>query len=60
MKLHHTLVEKLVRIYTTYGGYREEHRLRDALGKLDLSEYQRQSGETILVETSELKKQTGK
>lgn len=58
MKLHHTLIERLIRVYTTFGGYRDEHKLREELAKLDLSEYTRQSGDTILVETAELQKRS--
>lgn len=58
MKLHHSLIDRLVRIYETYGGYRDEHRLKAELENIDLSEYTRQSGETILVETSELQKRS--
>jgi len=58
MKLHDSLIDRLVRIYTTYGGYREETRLVNELKSLDLSEYTRQSGEAILVETAELDKRS--
>jgi len=49
-------------MFTTYGGYREETRLREALKKTDFSEYQRQTRgqETILVLTEDLmREQTG-
>ena len=56
MKLHDTAIERLIKMFTTYGGYREESRLRDALKKTDFSEYQRQSGDRqkILVLTEDL------
>lgn len=57
MRLHNTVIERLVQIYTTYGGYREETRLKNELAKLDLTAYERQSGESILVESQELRKQ---
>jgi hypothetical protein len=57
MRLHHTVIDRLVRIYTTYGGYREETRLKEELSKLDLTAYERQTGESILVESQELRKQ---
>jgi hypothetical protein len=60
MKLHHTLIERLVKIYSTYGGYREETKLRQELAGLELTEYTRQSGEKILVEEQELKKHLDK
>ena len=58
MKLHQSLVDKLVRVFTTYGGYREETRLKNELANLDISVYERATGESILVETQELKKKT--
>ena len=58
MKLHSTVIEKLLRIYSTYGGFREEHRLQAELEKLDLSEYNRQTGpkDKILVLTEDFVK----
>lgn len=54
MKLHASLVEKLIRLFTTYGGYREDTRLRNELTKLEVATYERQTGEQILVEKSDL------
>tara|TARA_Y100000592_G_C5394560_1_gene279928 strand:+ start:750 stop:929 length:180 start_codon:yes stop_codon:yes gene_type:complete len=56
MKLHHSVVERLLKIYDTYGGYRENTRLKKELVELDLSVYQQQTGDKnqILVETSDL------
>ena len=56
MQLHPSVIERLVQIYTTYGGYREEHRLRDELTRVDLSPYTQQSGEksSFLVLTSDI------
>lgn len=56
MQLHPTVIERLVKIYTTYGGYREEHRLRDELKKVDLSPYTQQTGEksSFLVLSSDI------
>jgi len=58
MNLHPTVIEKLVKIFTNYGGYREEHRLVEALNKLELSPYERQTGEqdTILVLTEDIQR----
>lgn len=56
MRLHSSLIEKLIRVYSTYGGHREEKKLREELLKLDVSTYSRESGEKILVETAELQK----
>ncbi len=56
MKLHDSAIERLIKMFTTYGGYREESRLRNILKETDFSEYQRQTGgqETILVLTEDL------
>ena len=45
MQLHPTVIEKLIRIYTNYGGYREENRLRTELQNLSLTEYTQQTGQ---------------
>lgn len=54
MKLHATVVEKLVHLYETYGGHRNEAKLKSMLQQVDLSEYERQTGEKILVMTEDL------
>ena len=56
MQLHPSVIERLVQIYTTYGGYREEHRLRDELKRVNLSPYTQQTGEKVsfLVLTSDI------
>jgi hypothetical protein len=54
MRLHTTVIEKLVRLYETYGGHRNESKLKSMLQEIDLSEYERQSGEKILVMTGDL------
>jgi len=56
MQLHPTVIERLIKIYTTYGGYREEHRLRDELMKVNLSPYTQQTGDknSFLVLTSDI------
>ena len=60
MKLHTTVIEQLIRLYTNYGGYPEERKLREALTELDLNTYQQQTGtkQTVLVLESELRKYT--
>ena len=42
MRLHPSAIQRLLKIYDTYGGYREETKLRQALENLDLSAYQQQ------------------
>ena len=57
MKLHQTLVEKLVNLFTTYGGWQGEKKLYDELGKLNIATYtQQSSGEVVLVDGDELAK----
>ena len=57
MKIHPTVIEKLIKIYTNYGGFKEETRLRNELHKLDLTEYTQQTGpqKTFLVLTEDIK-----
>ena len=42
MRLHPSTIKRLIKIYETFGGYREETKLRQALERLDLSSYQQQ------------------
>lgn len=56
MKLHSTVIEKLVRVYDTYGGHRNESRLKTELSKIELVEYKRQSGESILVSAEDVER----
>ena len=55
MKLHNTLIEKLIRLYSTYGGYPDERKLRQQLQDVDLTEYKQQTGQkqSVLVLTEE-------
>jgi len=56
MRLHPTTVKRLLKIYETYGGHREETKLLDELSRLDLSVYQQTQGrqDNVLVCTDEL------
>ena len=56
MKLHDKTIERLIKLFTTYGGHRSEHRLKRELKNLGFSVYTKQSGEQILVMTDELQK----
>ena len=60
MKLHSTVIERLIKVYQNYGGYREENRLRSVLESLDLATYDRQTGakNTVIVLTKDLEKKT--
>ncbi len=57
MKLHGTLVERLVQIFTTYGGWQGEKKLYEQLEKLNLAVYTQQStGVDIVVDADLLEK----
>ena len=60
MKLHDSVIKKLISIYSNYGGYRDEHRLNTELRSLEFSVYARQTGDKndIIVLSEELKKHT--
>ena len=62
MQLHPSVIEKLLRIYTNYGGYREEHRLREELQKVDLTSYTQKTGSqnTFLVLTDDIEQYLNK
>ena len=49
MKLHNTAVKNLIRIFSTYGGHREEHRLIRELSKINFDIYTQQTGQNVLV-----------
>jgi len=56
MRLHPSSVRKLLHIFETYGGHREEVKLRQALENIDLSVYTVQTppGGDVLVFTDAL------
>jgi len=54
MKLHHTLVEFLVKVYEVNSGWSEERKLKEALRNIDFSVYTQQDGTQVLVSTKEL------
>lgn len=60
MKLHQSVVDKIIQIYTNYGGFQDEKRLREHLQKLDFTPYERKSDtrqEVILVLTDDYMKE---
>jgi len=59
MKLHSTTIDRLISVYETYGGYKNETKLKNKLAEFDLSEYKRASGESILVLSSDLAREAG-
>lgn len=64
MKLHASVVKKLLNIYTNYGGFSNETKLRQQLEGMDLTVYERKTSanqEMILVLTEDyVKKLSGK
>ncbi len=60
MKLHATAIDKLLNLFDSFGGHRNESKLRSALTQVDLSTYDKVSGETILVMTSDLDSEKSK
>ena len=57
MKLHQTLIDKLIQVYEVNSGWPEQKKLREALAKLNLAVYKQQSGAEVLVDADELAKQ---
>lgn len=56
MRLHATVIEKLLQIYTNFGGFQDERKLREQLLRLDFTPYERKSTadqEVILVLTED-------
>lgn len=49
MKIHDSLIDRICSLAETYGGHRNEYRLKEEIKKLDIAVYRRQSGEEILV-----------
>lgn len=59
-KLHVTTIDKLLHVFETYGGHRQESKLRSVLTELDLTEYVRENGEKVLVMTDQLNEEKEK
>ena len=57
MKLHSTLIEKLVKIMEINSGWTGEAKLKKALSSLNISVYTQQTGEEVLVDGDELARQ---
>ena len=54
MKLHETMVQKLIKVYEVNSGWTEEKKLLSALRNLDFSVYTQSSGNKVLVPTEQL------
>jgi hypothetical protein len=56
MKMHKSVIDKLIYLCQTFGGYEHEHKLRAKFNDLDMTPYERKeinTGETILVLTDD-------
>lgn len=60
MKLHNTAIQNLIRIFTTYGGFRSEHRLVTELSKVNFDVYTQQTGQQVIVLTDDVAKELKK
>jgi len=58
MKLHPAVVDKLIYLYENYGGHLNNGKLRAHLNNIDLSAYERKTGEqdVVLVLTEDMVK----
>lgn len=58
MKLHPAVIDKLIYLYENYGGHLNNTKLRAHLNGLDLSAYERKTGEqdVVLVLTEDMMK----
>jgi hypothetical protein len=62
MKLHPTVIDRLIYLFENYGGHVDNYKLRQHLNALDLTPYEKKTGDqqVILVLTEDLMKQLGK
>jgi hypothetical protein len=61
MKLHETLINKLIQVYEVNAGWQEQKKLRAALAALDITVYSQQStGTDVLVDANELEQKVAK
>ncbi len=56
MKLHTTLIEKLVKVMEVNSGWTGESKLKAALAALNIAVYTQESGKEVLVDADELEK----
>jgi hypothetical protein len=53
MKLHPSLITKLIEVYTVNSGWTGEKKLNEALANLDFTIYTQQDGTQVLVDTEQ-------
>jgi len=56
MKLHPTMVTKLIEVYTVNSGWSGEKKLQEALSNMDFTVYVQQNGTEVLVDTNQYHK----
>jgi hypothetical protein len=56
MKLHQTLIEKLVKVMEVNSGWTGETKLKIALSNLNIAIYKQQSGQEVLVDAAEMQR----
>tara|TARA_A100001015_G_C14996216_1_gene716330 strand:+ start:1130 stop:1315 length:186 start_codon:yes stop_codon:yes gene_type:complete len=56
MKLHETLIEKLVKCMEVNSGWQDEKKLKKALAAMNIEIYIQQSGQKVLVDGDDLAK----
>ena len=56
MKLHQTLIEKLVKVMEVNSGWTGEAKLKKALAELNITVYTQQSGQQVLVDQDEMRR----
>ena len=59
MKMHSTLVDKLLKIYEINSGWKEEWKLKQALQDINLTVYTQRDGNQILVDTEQHQNASG-
>jgi len=57
MKLHPTLIEKLVKVMEVNSGFTGQSKLKAALASLNIAVYTQQTGQEVLVDADELARQ---
>lgn len=60
MKLHNSVITRMTQLFDVWGGHKNQQRLSQELNKLDFSVYTNQTGEQILVLSSDLKNELKK
>ena len=56
MKLHQSLIEKLVKVMEVNSGWTGEAKLKKALADLNIAVYTQQSGQQVLVDQDEMRR----